>query len=80
MTIGSGVPSGILASGAVPGAAAEREHFTNVLITRINGAQVEPTMQSYCNAVGAVRSGDDAVMSVIEEPGAAARLVKVKFQ
>jgi hypothetical protein len=37
-------------------------------------------MRSYCDAARSLHSGDAAVMSVVERPGAAARLVTVKFQ
>jgi S1-C subfamily serine protease len=73
-------PSGVVATTPVPGTNAARAGFGGVLITKINGARLEPTMQSYCEAVHSVASGDDAVLSVIEKPGAAARLVTVRFE
>ncbi|MEA2388680.1 MAG: hypothetical protein QOG41_1453 [Thermoleophilaceae bacterium] len=75
-----GLPSGVLATSAVPGTEADREGLRDVLITKINGAALEPTMRSYCSAVHSVGSGDNAVLSVITKRGAAPRLVKVKFQ
>jgi S1-C subfamily serine protease len=75
-----GLPSGVLATSAVPGTEADREGFSDVLITKINGAPLEPTMRSYCGAIRSVGSGDDAVLSVIVKPGAAAKIVKVHFQ
>jgi S1-C subfamily serine protease len=75
-----GLPSGVLATNAVPGTEADREGFRNVLITKINGAPLEPTMRSYCGAVHSVASGDEAVLSVVVKPGEPARLVKVRFQ
>jgi S1-C subfamily serine protease len=75
-----GLPSGVLATTPVPGTAAAREHFGGVLITKINGAPLEPTMQSYCDAVRSVGPGDTAVMSVVDAPSGAVRLVTVKFQ
>jgi S1-C subfamily serine protease len=74
-----GLPSGILATTAVPGTEAARAHFGGVLITRINGAAVEPTMRSYCDAVHALRPGEGAVLSVVDSIGGAARLVTVHF-
>ena len=74
------VPPGVVATTPVPGTEAARTGFGGVLITKINGAPLEPTMQSYCSAVHTVGSGDSAVLSVIERPGAPARLVTVKFQ
>jgi serine protease Do len=75
-----GVPSGILATGTVPGSGAARANMGGVLITKINGATLRPTMRSYCDAVGSVRSGDKAVLSVIERAGASPKLVTVRFQ
>ncbi|HKP89463.1 MAG TPA: trypsin-like peptidase domain-containing protein [Thermoleophilaceae bacterium] len=75
-----GAPPGVVATTPVPGTEAARTGFGGVLITKINGAPLEPTMASYCAAVNTVRSGDNAVLSVVERPGAAARLVTVKFQ
>jgi S1-C subfamily serine protease len=75
-----GVPPGVVATTPVPGTEAARTGFGGVLITKINGAPLEPTMQSYCSAVNTVGSGDSAVLSVVERPGASARLVTVKFQ
>jgi S1-C subfamily serine protease len=72
-------PPGVVATTAVPGTDAARTGFGGVLITKINGAALEPTMQSYCEAVHTVASGDNAVLSVVERPGAAPRLVTVKF-
>src|SRR4051794_2400801 len=74
------VPPGVLATTPVPGTAAAREGFGGVVITKINGASLEPTMNSYCDAVHTVASGDAAVLSVVVKPGAAPRLVRVKFQ
>jgi S1-C subfamily serine protease len=74
------VPPGVLATTPVPGTEAAREGFGGVVITKINGAAVEPTMKSYCDAVHTVASGDSAVLSVITKPGVAPRLVRVKFQ
>jgi serine protease Do len=75
-----GLPAGILATTPVPGTAAARAHFGGVLITKINGAPLEPTMRSYCDAVRSVQPGDAAVFSVVETPGVPARLVSVRFQ
>jgi S1-C subfamily serine protease len=74
------VPPGVLATAAVPGTDAARAGFGGVVITKVNGAPVEPTMRSWCDAVHTVASGDSAVLSVIDKPGAAARLVSVRFQ
>ena len=74
-----GLPAGVLATSAVPGTEAARVHFGDVLITRINGAPLEPTMRSYCNAIHAVMPGERAVLSVIDSAGAPARLVTVRF-
>ena len=41
---------------------AARHNFGGVLITKINGASLEPTMRSYCDAVHSVGSGDAAVL------------------
>jgi S1-C subfamily serine protease len=74
------LPPGVVATAPVPGTEAARANFGGVLITKINGAPLLPTMQSYCDAVHSVNSGDAAVLSVIEKPHAAARLVSVRFQ
>jgi S1-C subfamily serine protease len=74
------LPPGVVATAPVPGTEAARENFGGVLITKINGAPLEPTMRSYCDAVRSVNSGDAAVLSVIEKPGGSERLVNVKFQ
>jgi hypothetical protein len=37
-------------------------------------------MRSYCDAAHAVGSGERAVLSVIEDTGAAPRIVTVRFQ
>jgi S1-C subfamily serine protease len=74
------VSPGVLATNPVPGTEAAREGFGGVVITKINGASLEPTMKSYCEAVHTVASGDAAVLSVVDKPGAAAHLVRVKFQ
>jgi S1-C subfamily serine protease len=74
------VPPGVLATTPVPGTEAAREGFGGVVITKINGAQLEPTMKSYCDAVHTIASGDSAVLSVVTKPGAAQRLVRVRFQ
>ena len=74
------VPPGVLATAPVPGTEAAREGFGGVLITKINGATLSPTMESYCEAVHTVASGDAAVMSVVTKAGSAPRLVRVKFQ
>jgi len=75
-----GVPPGVVATTPVPGTSASRENFDGVLITRIDGAPLEPTMRSYCDAVRTVQSGQAAVMSVVERAGSPARLVTVKFE
>lgn len=71
---------GVLATGAAPGTEAARRGFSNVVITSINGAKLQPTMQSYCTAVSSVGSGQTAVLGVVAKPQAPATQVKVKFQ
>jgi S1-C subfamily serine protease len=75
-----GLPPGVLATTPVPGTDAARQNFGGLLITKINGATLEPTMSSYCDAVGGVGSGQDALFSVVTKVGGPVRLVKVKFQ
>ncbi|HEX8074800.1 MAG TPA: trypsin-like peptidase domain-containing protein [Thermoleophilaceae bacterium] len=74
------VPPGVLATRAVPGTEAERAGVGNVLITSIDGARLEPTLRSYCDAVRSVDSGHEAVLAVVAKPQAPAKLVRVKFQ
>lgn len=76
----NGLPSGVVATSPVPGTSAARQHFGGVLITKINGASLEPTMTSYCDAVRSVRPGDRAVLSVVDTPGGPVKLVSVRFQ
>jgi S1-C subfamily serine protease len=76
----NGVPPGVLATRAVPGTAAAQAGFQGVVITAIDGAKLEPTLRSYCNAVRTVHSGQEAVLSVVSKPQSAAKLVRIKFQ
>jgi S1-C subfamily serine protease len=71
---------GVLATRAAPGTAAAREGLANVVITSINGAKLEPTMQSYCDAVRTVGSGQIAVLGLVDKPQAPAKPVRVRFQ
>ena len=76
----AGVPKGVLATAPVPGTSAARAGLSGVLITRVNGSSLDPSMRSWCDAVHSVGSGDGAVMSVIAKPGGATHLITVKFQ
>jgi S1-C subfamily serine protease len=50
------------------------------LLRAVNGAQLNGTFASYCDAVRSVRSGQTAVLTVQRKPGAKARQVPVKFR
>ena len=77
-----GAAPGLLVSGAVAGSAAERAGFGSkpLVVTAVDGTQVDRRLASWCDAVREVRSGDWANISVTDAGGGRSRDVRVRFE
>jgi len=50
------------------------------LVTGVDGRRVDSDLQSYCDAVEDVDSGDSAVLQVSRRPGGRVRSATVRFE
>jgi S1-C subfamily serine protease len=75
-----GLPDGMLATGAVEGTSAETVGLEEVLITEIGGRRVEGNLESYCDAVEGVSSGDSRSVRVIAGARGRSQTVRVEFE
>ena len=71
---------GILATGAVPGTSASENRIEGALISGVDGRSVDPDLQSYCDAVEDVESGDSAELQLSTKPGGKVRSATVRFE
>ena len=71
---------GILATGAVPGTSASENRIEGALISGVDGRRVDPDLQSYCDAVEDLDSGDSAVLQLSPKPGGKIRSATVRFE
>jgi S1-C subfamily serine protease len=74
--------SGVFVGAAVPGTPAYRAGLRAgpVLVTAVNGLKLSPSIASYCDAVAGVRSGQTAVLTVVDKPGAAPKQLPMAFK
>jgi S1-C subfamily serine protease len=80
--LGLPAQNGLVVQTVTPGTEAESLGFGQepVLITAINGQQMEGNLGSYCDAVGEARSGDTATFTVIESGSERQEDVEVTFE
>lgn len=71
---------GVLATGAVPGTGGFESGLEGALVTGVDGRRVDSDLQSYCDAVEDVNSGDSAVLEVSPRPGRRVRSATVRFE
>ncbi|MEK6229719.1 MAG: trypsin-like peptidase domain-containing protein [Actinomycetota bacterium] len=71
---------GILATGAVPGTSGFESRLEGALVTGVDGRRVDSDLQSYCDAVEDVDSGDSVVLQVSPSPGRRPRSATVRFE
>ena len=76
------VPAGLVVSGAAEGSAAATAGFGRkpLVVTAVNGAQVERSLASYCDAVRGLRSGESGDFTVVPASGGRSRDVRVRFE
>lgn len=74
------LPPGLLVTHVVPGTPAARAGFGKqpTLVTAVNGTPIENTLASYCQAVKGLRSGQEAIFTVVR--GASPKTEKVRLR
>jgi S1-C subfamily serine protease len=70
---------GLLATAAVPGTAAAAQGLEGVLLTSLDGEQLDGTIAGYCRAARNAESGDDVELEAIVTPGGAPEPVVVEM-
>ena len=71
--------NGLLVTSAVPGTAAADVGLEGVLLTTLNGFELDGTIAGYCTAVDGLESGDTVDAEAIVAPGGAPRALTLEM-
>jgi S1-C subfamily serine protease len=76
-----GLPPGLLVTHVVPGSPAQRAGFGKqpILVTAVNGNQLDNTLASYCQAVRGIGSGQEATFTVVHGTTPKRERIKVRM-
>ena len=70
---------GLLITAAVPGTAAAAVGLEGVLLTSLNGEQLDGTIVGYCRAVEGIQSGETIDAEAIVKPGGAPKVIAIEM-